>query len=73
MRNKIKQKYLHSLHCLLDEKNPSDSSELSFSEGDILEIADYRGKWWQAKKSDNEVGIVPSNYVSLHFFLKIYF
>ncbi|ORZ06866.1 hypothetical protein BCR42DRAFT_426604 [Absidia repens] len=42
--------------------NPEDPSELSFDRGDILEIVDRRGNWWQARKSDGSTGIIPSNY-----------
>lgn len=52
---------------LLDQANPDDPNELSFAKGESLEIVDRNGNWWQAKKSDGSVGIIPSNYVS--FFL----
>ncbi|ORZ05418.1 hypothetical protein BCR42DRAFT_428261 [Absidia repens] len=42
--------------------NPEDPSELSFDRGDILEIVDRRGNWWQARKTDGTTGIIPSNY-----------
>ncbi|KAF7318676.1 hypothetical protein HMN09_00379300 [Mycena chlorophos] len=43
--------------------SPDDPEELSFLKGEILEIEDQQGKWWQAKKADGSFGIIPSNYV----------
>ncbi|KAI7852379.1 hypothetical protein BDC45DRAFT_185919 [Circinella umbellata] len=39
-----------------------DPTELSFRKGEVLEVVEKKGNWWQAKKSDGTMGIIPSNY-----------
>ncbi|KAI7897674.1 uncharacterized protein BX663DRAFT_444591, partial [Cokeromyces recurvatus] len=53
---------VQSLHAY--KANPEDPNELSFNKGEVLEIAERNGNWWQARKADGTVGIIPSNYVS---------
>ncbi len=36
--------------------SPDDPNEVSFGKGEIIEIIDSSGKWWQCKTSAGQVG-----------------
>jgi SHO1 osmosensor len=36
--------------------SPDDPAEISFAKGEILDIVDNNGKWWQARKEDGSTG-----------------
>ncbi|KAJ3364471.1 Transmembrane osmosensor [Kappamyces sp. JEL0680] len=49
------------------EANAADPNEISFAKGDILNVIDSKGKWWQVQKIEADgsftSGIAPSNYL----------
>ena len=52
------------MYITLDNASKDDPNELSFSKGELLYIHEKRGSWWQAKKANGMIGMIPSNYVS---------
>ncbi|OCF58360.1 SHO1 osmosensor [Kwoniella mangroviensis CBS 10435] len=45
--------------------SPDDPNEVSFAKGDILEVLDNTGKWFQVRTPTGATGIAPSNYLTL--------
>jgi len=39
-----------------DTASPDDPNEISFSKGEIMDVIDKNGKWWQARKEDGTLG-----------------
>jgi len=52
-----------------DTASPDDPNEISFAKDDLLGIFDIHGKWWQARKADGTVGIVPRSAYSCRLLL----
>jgi SHO1 osmosensor len=50
--------------ALPDTANPEDPNEISFAKGEILDVLDKQGKWWQAKKSDGSIGSKSSAFIA---------
>ncbi|KAF8233455.1 hypothetical protein L208DRAFT_1395704 [Tricholoma matsutake] len=42
-----------------------EPNELSFKKGEVLQILDRAGKWWEARKEDGSEGTIPSNYMRI--------
>jgi SH3 domain len=50
-----------------DTASPDDPNEISFSKGEVMDIIDKTGKWWQARKDDGSVGSTCSLLAPSHF------
>jgi SHO1 osmosensor len=48
----------------IDTASPDDPNEISFTKGEVLDIVDKQGKWWQAKKADGTIGSTCWFYLS---------
>lgn len=48
----------------VDTANSEDPTEISFAKGEILDIVDKQGKWWQSRRADGSTGsaffLIPS-------------
>ncbi|KAJ7875365.1 hypothetical protein B0H14DRAFT_2186013, partial [Mycena olivaceomarginata] len=45
--------------------SPDDPNEISFRKGEIFDIVNTEGNWWQARNADGTVGLAPSNYLHI--------
>ncbi|KAF8586257.1 hypothetical protein K439DRAFT_971789 [Ramaria rubella] len=53
----IPETYLYRAKALYAyTASPDDPNEISFAKGEILDIVDKTGKWWQAKRADGTTG-----------------
>ncbi|GAB1726266.1 hypothetical protein NU195Hw_g5351t1 [Hortaea werneckii] len=43
----------------------ADDEEVSFHKHDLLQVLDIRGRWWKVKTPDGQIGLAPSNYITL--------
>jgi len=57
-RHKAKAMYAYSA-------SPDDPNEVSFAKGDLLEVVDATGKWYQVRTPSGATGIAPSNYLTM--------
>ena len=53
----------------VDTANSEDPTEISFAKGEILDVVDKQGKWWQSRRADGSTG--STLFISLyhHFIL----
>ncbi|OCF34531.1 SHO1 osmosensor [Kwoniella heveanensis CBS 569] len=57
-KHKAKAMYAYSA-------SPDDPNEVSFAKGDILDVLDNTGKWFQVRTPTGATGIAPSNYLTV--------
>ena len=61
-----KEQFPHTAKAMCSYKaNPDNAHEISFSKGEILKFWGIQGRWWMAKNANGDIGLVPSNLLSI--------
>ncbi|KAI7087014.1 hypothetical protein KC356_g4582 [Hortaea werneckii] len=47
------------------EYRAADDEEVSFHKHDLLQVIDRTSRWWKVKTPAGQIGLAPSNYVTL--------
>ncbi|KAI6797259.1 hypothetical protein KC361_g3983 [Hortaea werneckii] len=47
------------------EYRAADDEEVSFHKHDLLQVIDSKGRWWKVKTPAGQIGLAPSNYITL--------
>ncbi|KAI7328098.1 hypothetical protein KC315_g6822 [Hortaea werneckii] len=47
------------------EYRAADAEEVSFHKHDLLQVIDRKGRWWKVKTPAGQIGLAPSNYITL--------
>ena len=56
--------YLHIIsECIALYNYTGEAGDLSFSEGDVINVHKDEGEWWEGSCSLGEKGLFPANYV----------
>jgi uncharacterized protein YgiM (DUF1202 family) len=59
------------------QADPNDPNEVSFNKGDMLEVLDATGKWYQVKTEGGQTGVSQrqclANHRSLHQTTSLYY
>ena len=67
IRIDLKMRLLLGAHiCSIDIASGDDSSQLSFTKGDILDILNDFGEWWHAKRPDGISGSTSIGIYCVH-------
>lgn len=63
---------LNNVYIALHDFSPQEDGDLKLIKGDLVELINDSSNWWIVKKCNQEIGVVPSNYLG-HVFLRSWF